>query len=494
MSADSQDSLSSANSLPKDEPALDVLVSHLLASKRSLESINRVWRANEIVTAARAALEESVVLSARTGFLRRSISSQVKLLRKVRNELEHVYDEGDQDFRTVIKSMDAANERLQKTMDALRSTIVEAAFRPTHEEPMSLLDFVDEQGVEAAQSALKESIDRTRDARADFKETIDSFDNELKAIKTAVSTSSSSSSSPSNSTQTPPIPALLHSLESHAHEMAHLLDSLVHHFDRCVQVIRHTEGGTLAVKTFTQAHPLPNDLHISDRDFNASDPDTTEPFMTPEERAEILSVLNNDAAEVEDVVQDIKDRSTEMESQCELITSHVQNLSSQHNQILTAFSFLDTIGSQKLPIFVLSSSTFLTRYNDAKVSIEEQMVELNGMREFYEGYAASYDSLIVEVARRREAERRVQDVVKRSMAEVERLREGDRSVREGWRESVEGSLPSDLWVGVGDEPPKWEAGVVGVGGADEDGEGGEEAREAPELKASVVRRARERLG
>ena len=47
-------------------------------------------------------------------------------------------------------------------MDVLRSTMVEAAFRPVDEEPRSLLDFVDEQGVETMRDALKESIRESR--------------------------------------------------------------------------------------------------------------------------------------------------------------------------------------------------------------------------------------------------------------------------------------------------------------------------------------------
>lgn len=47
-------------------------------------------------------------------------------------------------------------------MDILRSTMVEAAFRPETEEPRSLLDFVDEQGVETMRDALKESIRESR--------------------------------------------------------------------------------------------------------------------------------------------------------------------------------------------------------------------------------------------------------------------------------------------------------------------------------------------
>ena len=61
-------------------------------------------------------------------------------------------------MQNVIRTLDAANARLETTMDILRSTMVEAAFRPADEEPRSLLDFVDEQGVETMRETLKESI------------------------------------------------------------------------------------------------------------------------------------------------------------------------------------------------------------------------------------------------------------------------------------------------------------------------------------------------
>jgi len=44
-------------------------------------------------------LEESVKLSARTGFLRSGIAEQAKLLRKVRAAVEDVYKEGQRDFK-----------------------------------------------------------------------------------------------------------------------------------------------------------------------------------------------------------------------------------------------------------------------------------------------------------------------------------------------------------------------------------------------------------
>jgi len=85
--------------MAQQDITLETLVFYLLASKRSLSSISTVWRANEIVTSARAALEQSVVLSARTGFLRSGISEQVKILRKVRGGIENVYKEGQRDFK-----------------------------------------------------------------------------------------------------------------------------------------------------------------------------------------------------------------------------------------------------------------------------------------------------------------------------------------------------------------------------------------------------------
>ena len=103
---------SQASLSPNDSPShsttahrdisLEKLVAHLLASKRSLSSISTVWRANEIVTSARAALEESVVLSARTGFLRSGIEEEVKILRKVRGGIEGVYKDGQRDFKVCL--------------------------------------------------------------------------------------------------------------------------------------------------------------------------------------------------------------------------------------------------------------------------------------------------------------------------------------------------------------------------------------------------------
>lgn len=160
----SQASPSPGNSqiTPDIDVPLETLVSHLLASKRSLSSINTVLRANEIVTSGRAAVEECIIIDSRTAFLRRGITQQARILRKVRSGVDQIYKEGQRDFQETIRSLDAADNRLQKTMGVLRATIVESAFRPVNEEPRTLLDFVDEAAVDTMRMALKDSIDQSQ--------------------------------------------------------------------------------------------------------------------------------------------------------------------------------------------------------------------------------------------------------------------------------------------------------------------------------------------
>jgi autophagy-related protein 17 len=117
-----------------------------------------VLRANEIVTAARQAHEESVILGAQAQFLRRGINDQIRLLLRARRSMTKTYDSGKRGFKRVIKSLDAANEQLETTMDVLRDRIVESAFRPKGEERRNLLDFVDVAQVETMTSTLKDNI------------------------------------------------------------------------------------------------------------------------------------------------------------------------------------------------------------------------------------------------------------------------------------------------------------------------------------------------
>jgi len=141
-----------------DDVSVEVLVKHLLAAKQSLSSMTLVLRGHDLATHARQLHEESVILSAQTGFLRQGISEQVRVLRQVRRGMNRAYDGGRREFKQLIRTLDAANSRLEQTMGMLRATVVDAVFRPSGEEPKSLMDFVDEKTVDTVRDALKASI------------------------------------------------------------------------------------------------------------------------------------------------------------------------------------------------------------------------------------------------------------------------------------------------------------------------------------------------
>lgn len=96
----------SHNSQSSDLP-IETLIDHLLNAKKALNSIDTLWRANDIVSTAQTALEESVIIAARTGFLRRGITQQVRLIEKTRSGLAQVKRDGDAEF-TVSLSMSLA--------------------------------------------------------------------------------------------------------------------------------------------------------------------------------------------------------------------------------------------------------------------------------------------------------------------------------------------------------------------------------------------------
>lgn len=456
-------------------PQLETLISHLVAAKRSLSSINHVWRANEIVTAARATLEESVVVSARTGFLRRGLNNQLRLLYNVRTEVEDVSLRGRSEFAAVLKSLDTADARLRKTLDLLRDTIVHASFRPEDEEPKSLHDFVEERGVEELHAALKHSIDRTSAAQGDLDSSNASFDEELGSIKEALGnyraatklassrTSASSSSSSASNSSLPSLssmPSMLHSLEMHAQEMANLLESLVRHFDLCVTAVKHTEGGGAAARSITG--DMPAGMHVSGRGgpnfeegINANLNAPLDP-LSDSEYQEMVNVLIKDATEAEDVVMEIQDRIAEMESVLDHIAAQRDTFLSIYNATTSVFNHISSLASARLPEYISQAHTFTRVWSEEHERIEVGLVELSDLNSLYDGFLDAYDGLILEVTRRRHVRQRVEKVLRDCRHKLDQLYEEDVNARETFRVDQGDYLPSDIWPGIGREPMRIE--------------------------------------
>ena len=471
---------SSTESLPRPPSdlaltPLERLVSHLVSAKRSLSSINHVWRANEIVESARKSLETNAISVARSDFLKRGIEAQVNLLAQVQKNTRAVEEEGAMEFDAVIGKLDVADERLGRTMGQLRATIVEASLRPTEEEQRSLLDFVDESGVDSLHSAIKESIDTANRARQDLSAFNANFYEELahvnrmvkpQEIRTMMHKSTEYAGSP--------VPEILQDMEDHAKEMADNLESLVTHFDLCVAAIKHTEGGGDTARQITG--DLPKGVDVG-QDVIDTPPDS----ISEDERREMMEVLEKDAAEVEDVVMEIRDRMIEMENQDEVVRNHSDMVSQELANTTSAFSLLEKIGT-RLPEAISQSHVFLMRWDDEKAKIEEGLEGLQEMKDFYDGFLRAYDNLIIEISRRKMLELKMQSVVQNAMAQVEKLYEEDAEERGAFENDQGFHLPNDIWPGLKDGPSRYE--ILPVNGV---------MKSVPEISDSAVQRALRRV-
>ncbi|KAK3935141.1 autophagy-related protein 17 [Diplogelasinospora grovesii] len=440
-----------------DDVPVEVLVKHLLAAKQSLSSMTLVLRANDLATHARQLHEESVILTAQTGFLRHGINDQIRILRAVRRGMTRAYDSGKREFKHLLRTLDGANARLEQTIGMLKKTIVESVFRPPGEQgEKCLLDFVDEQSVDTMRNALKQSIAELQAAQTSFDGDLSRFDNDLRVLNKTMS--NANPASPSNSSSAyKSMPHLLAALTNHSHDMAEHLTSLNRHFDMCVTAVRTTEGGAaLARRKAAEVSPEEGGVSISgvitEQESNMAE--LAEP-MDPRERAEIVQVVVQDAPEVDEVVAELQAVLQQMELDFSILKEQADRIKSAYLSTIAAFHVLEDIGS-RLNSYVAAEAEYVQRWDDEKGIIFTKLEEMDSLRTFYEGYASAYDSLLLEVERRRSVEEKVQATWRKAKESVDKLIEADRKEREHFRQEIGEFLPTDLWVGMNGPLRRWE--------------------------------------
>lgn len=459
-------------------------MSHLIAAKRSLSSINHVYRANELVTSTRKSLETNVITFARTDFLRKGIQSQVKILSRVRNNTEGIANEGAAEFKAVILKLDSADERLRETLNLLRGTLVEASLRPEEEKRRNLLDFVDESGVESLMDAIKSSIDSASAAHDDFREVNAAFDEDLQSVQNLLQQKTDMAYSVVGEAEggaRSPIPEILQFMEEHAKDMADNLESLVTHFDLCVTAIKHTEGGGAAAQRIVGELVEGVDIgQVSSSGEAAADGTPPSPISL-EEKEEMMEVLEKDASQVEDVVNEIKERISDMEVQYDLVTAYMDQLTEDYNNTMSAFNLLEDIGL-RLPSYITQSHLFVMRWDEEKATIEERMEELESLSIFYDGFLLAYDNLLIEIGRRKSFELKMEKLAQEALAKIQSLYEDDLDERATFKQQKGDFLPADIWPGLTAGPIRYE--IVPV----RDG-----AEKVPDVSKSIIQRATTRV-
>ncbi|KAJ4159369.1 uncharacterized protein LMH87_008271 [Akanthomyces muscarius] len=471
---------SSAGSLKRSDErtasniSLETLVTHLLAAKRSLSSMNHVLRANEIATSARNAQEEAALLSAQAGFLRGATLDQAAILVKVRRSLQATYDWGKRDFRSLVKDMDGVDGQLGRTIEFLRTTQVNSFLRPKDEERKNLLDFVDEESVNRMRDAMKKSIEEFQGIQQSFDGDLLRFDNDIRELKKIIVESQTQESDDEEQAAQAWTMDIVMGLVENSTVMAQLLTSLTTHFDMCVTAIRTTEGGAaLARRRAAEVNQAQGSDGVSisgviaEQESNTSDMEPT----TDSDRAEMLRVVVQDAGEVSDVVQEIQERLASMEQDYKILEQRNAEAEKSYLSMLDAFTILGSIGD-RLHDYLAAEQDFKTRWDLEKETVYDRLAEMKQMRGFYDGYASAYNTLMLEVERRRAVEDRVQNVWRTAQDTVDKLLAADRASREAFRQDVGEYLPTDLWPGMQAMPQRWQ--VTRVEGVDAGGQADEE--------------------
>jgi autophagy-related protein 17 len=447
-------------SFPKPATQLEGLIAHLLASKRSLSSIHHVHRATTILSRARSVLETTTVLVARTTFLQRSLASQLKILRGVQFELEEIVHSSQSELSSILRELDEAGKRLEQTVHRLKDTKVEPGFRSSDsktsgrsedesavESKETLHDFVDDAPVEELKDSLKASIDEIQQAKAEMDQSLQEFEEDLQSVNNVLRGKTATSSSSSSSFQPPNIPAILKTLESHAKDMATSLESLVQHFDLCVTAIQHTGGGGVEVAKNLEISKLPEG--VSMEGFQAPTHSITE-----DEKKEMIDVLDNDAAEVEEVVVEIQDRISQMEARLDLVVLWKEKTEGEYEEVMAAMNSLEEVGA-RLSSYIKQSQAFVTKWSEEKLKIEDGMRGLEDLRDVYRNFLGAYDGLIVEVARRKAVKNQMEKTVREAYSKLRQLYDEDVEEREAFRLDQGEYLPMDIWSGLSDPPPKY---------------------------------------
>ena len=355
--------------------------------------------------------------------------------------------------QAVIHQLDLADNRLQATLLQLTNTQVDTSelhsIGTNLNKQKTLHYFIDEDTHLNLIESLRSTIDSHKAAENDFQRSQDSFDDQIRTLDAAIEDADQATE---NQDDTSLIPPLFHALTTHATEMASLLSSLVAHYDLCTSALKHTEGGGEAARQAdsSSAYEAPEDSLYKNLPLGP---------LNEHERQEMLAVVDNDAQEVEDVMLEIAERLSEMETTLDQLQSYSQAIRLRHKLLNRVLDLLRALGGG-LPIFIAAAKLYGNNWSTLKETLLAKAEDLASLTDFYESFVTSYASLLEEVNRRHAVEARMQRVADKARREIAALYKEDVAMREDFVREMGEFLPRDIWPGLTDAPSRWEITAV----------------------------------
>lgn len=249
------------------------------------------------------------------------------------------------------------------------------------------------------------------------------------------------------------IPDTFHSLTAHATESASLLQSLIGHYDLCSTALKHTEGGGEAARAAAAESAADPAMEATDQSLydgaKAREP------ITLEERTEMTTVIENDAQEVDDVVFEIGERISDMESHLSQISNHTVSARTCHTYLAKVLQLLHNIG-HRLPAYIAAANTFNLTWSQLEEEMKHKMSELGAVTGIYEGFLASYALLLKEASRRATVEAKMKKILDKARREVDVMADHELESRRRFYGDISEFMPRDLWPGLEEAPTRWD--------------------------------------
>ena len=199
------------------------------------------------------------------------------------------------------------------------------------------------------------------------------------------------------------------------------------------------------------------------------------------EMIEMLSVLEKDAGEVDEVVAEIRESIASMEANWDRVATYGSYLAEDFSRTTSAFHLLEEVG-KRLPSYITQTQIFTYHWDEERDKIAEYMSDLEEVRGFYSNFVLAYDNLLIEVGRRKDVEKRISKIRQEALLKIDRLVQEEVEQRQAFRQEQGDFLPVDIWPGLTMSPARYELNKIEHG-----------TDSIPDISASVINRAIKRV-
>ncbi|KAF8841788.1 hypothetical protein BDN67DRAFT_966676 [Paxillus ammoniavirescens] len=457
------------------------LVSLVLQSKKALQHGEQLCtKANTLTNASAQCALDVLALDAKVKWISEAVLEQLKLAASVAKSIQYKRAQLDKQIRewdtvrsqrttaldTILESLgtqlvppdfhqtssDSSLFGSQHSLDRLKDAIdpTQSPSATVRENPFerktskknvdrtkwkTLRDFVDESAVEEVLDALESDRTRLDDVMSttyDYPETLSTA---VSSIRDALPTSS----------VPPPIEPLLVAQEKTTTDMAKHLESLASHYDQMAGALHDSEAGI---------SPTEEEMQAMNQDTN--------------ELPSIMVELEYDVNYIQEAHEKLSLARTAAREQLDTSRSTLDDLDE-----------LGDIMSDMLQ----KQQNVETDCEDLLEGLQQRLLVVEDLHHRFVQFQASFNKLLIEIARRRQYREAAEKIVEGMMAQLEAMTEEERQVRDDFNNEHGAHIPTDICLCIENPPTRWE--VVPWAG---------DTREVlPEIDSDILAQVREKL-